>query len=126
MALESPVPLPNLFGRSVFDLSRYDDVLLHSSIHRTAISKMVEKLNDSSVIGTMICNLTPDTEERPMESIYEYAVYVPASDDNPASVVVPITSVVAPNEATVRVIAARAIPEGVDLAKAKIVVRPFA
>lgn len=55
--------------------------------------------------------------------LYEYCVIIDDEDDH--VIVVPISSMVASSVEVVRTTAARVIPEGTDLEKVQILVRPF-
>lgn len=56
--------------------------------------------------------------------LYEYAVFTDY-DNETGELIIPPTPVLARDEAYVRIIAARAVPEGTDLDAIQIVVRPF-
>lgn len=60
-----------------------------------------------------------------MSTLYEYAVLYQTKRGYNTKLVVPVTQVVADDEATVRLIAARAIPKGTDLGRCEVLVRPF-
>lgn len=55
-----------------------------------------------------------------MSTLYEYAVLYKGK-----KLIVPVTQVVADDETTVRLVAARAIPKGTDLDRCEVLVRPF-
>ena len=62
--------------------------------------------------------------------LYQYAViYLPKKDDEKekAKVIVPVTTAIAPDDATANIIAARSIPESFigKLDEVSVVVRPF-
>lgn len=77
-------------------------------------------------------NITHPTPEAAMAKLYEYTVLTKETKDPsspmiivPAKVIVPIASIVAESEEAVKIVAARAIPDGVDLNGLEILVRLF-